>query len=117
MNQLIDGLLMEAQRAALAERRTEARHALVRPVQISLSGADGCSGFSKNLSKQGVGVIVDRELLIGTIATLSIHSLSSRPVHLKCELRWLDPFGKGWWLSGWKFLGIAPPGSVQRFQK
>lgn len=117
MNQLIDGLLMEAQRAALAERRTEARHALVRPVQISLSREDGCSGFSKNLSKQGIGVIVDRDLAVGTIATLSIHSLSSQPVHLKCELRWSDPFGKGWWLSGWKFLSVASAASVSGNQR
>lgn len=114
MNQVIDRLLMEAQKAVLAERRTEARHALVRPVQISLGGQDGCAGFSKDLSKQGIGVIVDRDLAIGKIATLSIHSLSSQPVHLRCELRWSDPFGKGWWLSGWKFLSVAPAGTVVR---
>lgn len=112
MNQVIDGLLLESQRAKLAERRTEARHELVRPVKVFFGRNDSCSGFSKNLSKQGIGIIVDRELPVGTIATLSIHSLTSHPVNLKCELRWIDRFGKGWWMIGWKFLSVAAPASV-----
>lgn len=112
MNQVIDRLLLECQRAKLTERRTEARHELVRPVKVFLSGSESCSGFSKNLSKQGIGVIVDRELAAGTIATLSIHSLTSQPVHLLCELRWQDSFGKGWWMAGWKFLRVASAASV-----
>lgn len=114
MNQVIDRLLLESQRAKLAERRTEARHELVRPVKVFFGSNDSCSGFSKNLSKQGIGVIVDRELSVGTIAALSIHSLTSQPVNLKCELRWIDAFGKGWWMVGWKFLSIAPHVSVMR---
>lgn len=112
MNQVIDRLLLESQRAKLAERRTEARHELVRPVKIFFGNTDSCSGFSKNLSKQGIGVILDRELSVGMIAALSIHSLTSASVNLKCELRWIDPFGKGWWMAGWKFLCVAPPASV-----
>ncbi|MEP3479306.1 MAG: PilZ domain-containing protein [Fuerstiella sp.] len=114
MNQVIDRLLLESQRAKLAERRTEARHELVRPVNVLWGSNDSCSGFSKNLSKQGIGIIVDQELSVGTIACLSIHSLTSQPVNLKCELRWIDPYGKGWWILGWKFLSIAPPASVIR---
>lgn len=114
MNQVIDRLLLESQRAKLAERRTEARHELVRPVKIFHSTIEECSGFSKNLSKQGIGVIIDQRLTVGMIATLSIHSLTSQPVNLKCELRWVDPFGKDWWTTGWKFLSVAPAASVLR---
>lgn len=114
MNQVIDRLLLESQRAKLAERRTEARHDLVRPVKIFHSTISSCSGFSNNLSKQGIGVIIQQQLSVGMIAALSIHCLTSQPVNLKCELRWIDPFGKGWWMSGWKFLSVAPAASVMR---
>ncbi len=114
MNQLINQLLAESQRAKLTERRTEARHELVRPVNIYLGDDDSCFGFSKNLSKQGIGVIIDEEFSVGIIASLSIHSLNGQPANLKCELRWIDRFGAGWWMTGWKFLSVAPAASIFR---
>ena len=78
MNQLINQLLAESQRAKLTERRTEARHELVRPVNIYLGDDDSCFGFSKNLSKQGIGVIIDEEFSVGIIACLLYTSPSPR---------------------------------------
>lgn len=105
----IERLLMEAQRAKLTERRTEPRHAFVRPVRITLNADESFDGFSKDLSKQGIGVITSSEIAQGKMAVLTIHSTSHYPVHLKCELRWCDAFGKGWFLTGWKFLSSAAP--------
>ena len=107
MNQDIDRLLLEAQRAKYTERRTEPRHPLVRPVQIFVGNDPGVLAFCKDMSKQGVGIITNLELKVGTVAVLTIHSTSGTPVHLKCEVRWSDPFGKGWFLTGWKFLSSA----------
>ena len=105
----VDALLSEAQRAKLTERRTEPRHPFVRPVVITVGRDPGTQAFSKDLSKQGIGVVTDQEYPERTIAVLTIHSTTSHPVHLKCELRWSDPFGKGWYLTGWKFIGTAAP--------
>lgn len=111
MLEQIDRLLHEAQRARFTERRTEARHPFARPVRIKLS--DGVvSAFSKDVSKQGMGIIVDRPFKMGTIATVAIHSTHHTPVTLKCEVRWCDKFGAGWFLTGWKFVSVAP-GLVQ----
>jgi hypothetical protein len=107
MNADIDKLILEAQRAKLIERRTEPRHPFVRPVQMYLGKEAAVLAFSKDMSKQGIGVITDMELEAGTIAVLTIHSTSHTPVTLKCELRWSDKFGKGWFLTGWKFLSSA----------
>lgn len=109
MQEDIDRLLMEAQRAKFTERRTEPRHAFVRPVKISIGREPSVAAFSKDLSKQGIGVITSAELEIGTIAVLTIHSTTHYPVHVKCDLRWSDPFGKGWFLTGWKFISSAAP--------
>lgn len=107
MNLDIDKLLLEAQRSKLSERRTEPRHAFVRPVHIYIGKEAAVLAFSKDMSKQGIGVITDVELEVGTIAVLTIHSTSHTPVTLKCEVRWVDKFGKGWFLTGWKFISSA----------
>lgn len=107
MNEDINKLIIEAQRSRYTERRTEPRHPFVRPVQMYLGKEDVILTFSKDMSKQGIGIITDRELTVGTIAVLTIHSTSHTPVTLKCEVRWIDKFGKDWFLTGWKFLSSA----------
>ena len=104
----VDRLLMEAQRAKRTERRTEPRHPFTRPVYIYVQREAGVLAFAKDMSKQGIGIITNLNLKVGTIAVLKIHSTSHTPVHLKCEIRWSDEFGKGWYLTGWKFISVAP---------
>ncbi|MEQ9409660.1 MAG: PilZ domain-containing protein [Fuerstiella sp.] len=108
MENEIERLLLEAQRSKFIERRTEPRHPFVRPVMIHLRDEPAIQAFSKDLSKQGIGMITDRQFKPGTMAVLAIHSATHNPVYVKCELRWSDPFGKGWFLTGWKFLSSAP---------
>lgn len=105
----IERLLLEAQRSRFTERRTEPRHAFVRPVKVYLKDQPPFQAIAKDLSKQGIGILTDRELPQQTVAVLTIHSTSQFPVHVKCELRWSDKFGKGWFLTGWKFIGSAAP--------
>ena len=104
----VDRLLMEAQRARFTERRTEPRHSFARPVHIHIGREPGVLAFSKDMSKQGLGLITNHELAAGTVAVLKIHSTTGRPVHLKCELRWSDSYGADWYLTGWKFMSAAP---------
>ncbi len=113
MQEQIEQLILEAQRARFNERRTEPRHAFVRPVLIFEGDALGFPGFSRDLSNLGIGVVTEKEYPLGSIAVLRIHSTISYPVFLRSEVRWCDPYGKGWYLIGWKFLSVAapPPGA------
>lgn len=83
----------------------------MRPVRIRIVGDEENEflGYSKNISPVGIGLILPDEFPRGTIATLSIHSLENLHVHLRAELRWSEPFGTGWFLSGWKLLAEAKP--------
>ena len=107
MQEEIDRLLSEIQRLRLNERRTEPRHSFVRPVQIHFSHGPSLSAFSKDMSAQGIGMICNVTMNIGSLATLEIHSTHGAPVILRSEVRWCVPYGTGWFLVGWKFIGIA----------
>lgn len=65
------------------------------------------TGFSKDMSNQGIGVVCDVMIKAGSLATLEIHSTKGDPVILKSEVRWCDPYGTGWFLIGWKFLATG----------
>ena len=107
MQEEIERLLFEAQRSRLSERRTEARHTFVRPVRITLPHGPEVPAFSKDISAQGIGVICATAISVGALATMEIHSTKGEPVFLRCEARWCDPFGKGWFLIGFKFIGTG----------
>ena len=107
MQDEIDRLMMEIQRSRYTERRTEARQPFVRPVRIHPLHGPTARVFSKDMSSQGIGVISDVPFPTGTVATLEIHSMQGDPVFLRSEARWSDAYGKGWFLIGWKFIGLA----------
>jgi hypothetical protein len=107
MQEYIDKLLMEIQRSKFTERRTESLQSFVRPVVIHLPHGPSIRAFSKHLSSQGIGVITENSFQPGSLATLEIHSMHGDAVLLRSEVRWCDPYGKGWYLIGWKFIGIG----------
>ena len=59
MQEEINRLLSEIQRSRLSERRTEPRHAFVRPVKIHFPHGPTLSAFSKDISAQGIGIVCD----------------------------------------------------------
>jgi hypothetical protein len=107
MQEEIERLLLEIQRAKYTERRTEPRQPFARPVQIHFPNGPIVRAFSKDLSAMGIGIISDASFPSGAIATLEIHSTISESVILRAEVRWCDGYGKGWYLLGWKFLSIG----------
>jgi hypothetical protein len=107
MQEEIDRLLYEIQRAKLSERRTEPRHAFVRPVQICFPHGPNLAAFSKDMSAQGIGIICNTTMTVGSLAILEIHSTQGAPLVVRSEVRWCDPYGKGWFLVGWKFIALA----------
>ncbi len=107
MQEQIDKLLMEIQRSKFTERRTEPRQPFARPVVIHLPHGPSIRAFSKDLSAQGIGVITDTSFQPNSLATLEIHSMHGDPILLRSEARWCDAYGKGWFLVGWKFMGLG----------
>jgi PilZ domain len=107
MQKEIDWLLMEIQQASYSERRTEPRQNLVRPIKIHRRQEKPILAFSKDLSSQGMGTIVDVPFESGTLATVEIHCMTGEPIYLRCEVRWCDAYGSGWYQVGWKFIGTG----------
>lgn len=107
MQAQLDQMLMEIHRAKYRERRTELRESFVRPVSVYIGSDEPLTTFSKNVSRQGIAIVSRRQLEPGTIATLRIHSLERQNLCFRCEVRWCDPYGDGWFVSGWKFVSIG----------
>lgn len=109
MQEEIDRLLAEVQRAKLSDRRTEPRQPFVRPVKVHFVNGPSLSAFSKDISAQGIGIVCEIIMKTGSLATLEIHSTKGDPVLLRSEVRWCDPYGQGWFLIGWKFIAAGAP--------
>ena len=107
MQEEIDRLLTEIQRAKLSDRRTEPRQPFARPIKIHLPHGPTQIAFSKDMSAQGIGIVCHDAINIGSMATLEIHSTKGAPVFLRSEVRWCDAYGPGWYLVGWKFIAIG----------
>lgn len=105
----IDGLLREHQATVVSdERRSVGRKPFMRPVKIEIDrGRIELQAFSRDVSPKGISLVFDRELNAGQIATLSIHRLFGAPTVIRAELRWCESFGKGWFVSGWRFLDLG----------
>ena len=91
---------------AESERRSSHRTPFVRPVIIKFidAGKKSPIAFSKNISPVGIGLILEEAIPEGTLATLTIESARDRCVRIRSELRWCEPFGNGWHITGWKFI-------------
>lgn len=104
----VDTLLKEHQAATLRERRAVDRQPFVRPVQVLLQrGETVLTGFTRDVSRNGVSLICDQEVRPGMMAVLQIHSLKGPPIEIRAEARWCDTFGAKWFATGWYFIESA----------
>jgi len=100
---LVEGIVDE-EVTAVRERRSAHRTSLVRPVIVQVSGSESIFCFSRTISVQGMGIIMQNPPWLGTIATVHIHKLKGEPLVMRSELRWCEPFGDEWFATGWNFL-------------
>ena len=89
-----------------SDRRSVHRTPFVRPVTVRITGGEEKEtiAFSKNISPAGIGLILEDAMPEGTVATLDIHTSKGKPVQIRSELRWCEPFGNGWHITGWRFI-------------
>lgn len=101
----IDELLKEHQATVMKERRAVDRQPFVRPVRVLIQRGDlVIEGFTRDISRNGISLILPREVHPGMIAVLAVHSLYGRSFEVRAENRWCDGFGSDWFASGWYFL-------------
>ena len=102
----VEQLLREMQGELLRERRACDRKPFVRPIKFVTVRVQGEShdGFSRDISAQGIGVISRVQWQPNAIATIKIHRLKGKEVAVKAEARWSEPYGDGWFVTGWSFL-------------
>lgn len=125
IQRVIDEILKEDARYNQSENRSAHRENLVRHVSIELrqteqtsaskvgdsqadDKADSTSGFSRNVSATGIGLITKFQIDDKSVAVLSIERLgpNSKPATILSECRWCRPYGNNWFLSGWQFISL-----------
>jgi len=102
----VEGLLKENESELLADRRSVRRTPFTRPVQMA-AGRDRDKlhdGFTRDISAVGVGIISGVQWPDRTVAQLTIHSTKGKPLVVEAEARWTQPYGNGWFLTGWAFV-------------
>ena len=104
--QIVDRLVDMAQAADMADRRTDQRYPFFQPVSLSIDGGGrnrfSFSAFSRDISADGMGLLHNMPLRPGE-AVLKVYE-DSGEVAIPCEIKWCEPCGEGWFLSGVRFL-------------
>ncbi len=102
----IKELLREDARYTLTEMRSRYRENLVVPVIVHHSEKESFSGFSRNISEAGICIITEHPISDDSVADLDIYRLGGPSIRVTSNVRWCRPFGKHYYMSGWKFMNL-----------
>ena len=94
-----DILIQEATRA-FTERRKYGRLPLLQPVLVQDSNAETYSAFTRDISKNGIGVLHGFELEVGDVVTIVTRSQDDGVLEMRVRVRWCISTGHGWYMSG-----------------
>jgi hypothetical protein len=92
----------------LTERRATPRHPCFAPVSLSPSGntRQCLSAFSRDVSRDGVGLLHSMQLNRGAIYTVVLkHPAGELRQH--AQVMWCRPMGEGWYVSGLRFVKVS----------
>ena len=105
---VVQALLNEDQLFSLRERRHHTRESFVRQVTLVMLERPNTrlTGFTRNLSLNGLGLIHKFPVDVDQKALLSIHRLWDSPIVLKCDVCWTNDGQPGWYQSGWNILSV-----------
>ena len=112
--EVVQALLNEDQLFSLRERRDQARQNFVRPVRMVFGHKPGqiLSGFTRDLSDKGIGLIHKFEIARGDRALITINRLWDEPVALNCIVAWCAKSENGWFQSGWQIDSVESTGTL-----
>ena len=86
------------------ELRSTYRENLVVPVRVFFNDGTFEDTFSRNISPLGMCLIGKQIVSSNQSVELEIYRLRAEPERVSAILRWCKPFGKKYFMSGWKFL-------------
>jgi hypothetical protein len=98
-------ILREARHNEKMEGRNDARHPFFRPVSIR-DGDIRLSGFSRDVSETGIGLLHNFELTLGEVE-VRVPTDQGVSVHVRTRITWCTPIGEGWYISGGEFVAIT----------
>ncbi len=106
--EVVQALLNEDQLFSMREKRATSRQSFVRQVSIVYCSqpTQRRTGFTRDLSDSGIGLIHKFPVQTGDKAFVTIHRLWDAPIVLKCEACWSSPEQQGWHTSGWSILSV-----------
>jgi hypothetical protein len=112
-DQLIEGLVQEANAATIAEQRLRQRLPFFRPASITLDDAESTefSGFTRDISSGGVGLLHQTPLDMESV-NVGIWTVTGRRDDICLKIRWCNSVGQGWYVSGGQFTGLSVQQSV-----
>jgi hypothetical protein len=109
LQEIVYELLADAREAA-EEQRKEKRQPFFGPaiVVVEESGERrSYSSFCRDISPTGIGLLHNMELKTGEVVVKVVRK-SGTEVCFRSVLLWCRPCGKGWFVSGARFLDLAP---------
>lgn len=107
-HEIISALLNEDGLFSLEERRTNARRSFVRPVSLVFGDtpSESLTGFTRDLSDSGVGLMHKFAVDRGDVATITIGRTWDGPISMRCRVCWCVVGQSGWYQSGWRILSV-----------
>ncbi len=101
----MESLLIEAK--ADEGNRCKLRMPYFKPVIIEVGGDSPIrmTGFSRDLSVMGVGLLHDIELPPGEVI-LTFNVAGEGDIRLLTNIHWCKSVGQGWYISGGEFRGV-----------
>jgi hypothetical protein len=101
----IHELILEAHQDNLRDRRATPRFPFFRRIAIRMPGAEPVA-FSREISSLGIGMLHNVELELGEVE-LAIPNKRGLSIRVRTRIRWCQPCGEGWYISGGEFVGAA----------
>lgn len=104
----VDRLLKDPHSVDQRDRRDEQRQPFFRPVTIIDASDNSVSAFALDISSHGIRFVHSNPVEEGAV-TIVICSHSEDPVKLQTDIEWCEvqPWGRGWYMCGGRFLGLA----------
>lgn len=106
IERLIKEIVRDDARYVLTEMRSMHRENLVVPVTLIFKDGARQNAFSRNISAVGVCLIGKEPIAENQVVDLEIYRLNGKPDRVSADVRWCKPFGKEYYMSGWKFLQV-----------
>lgn len=110
---IADTWLQMAARDLTSNRRLR-RVPFFRPITIATRSRNNqcLTGFSRDISPTGIGLLHRRQL-DESCTSIEIPTAVGGRASICVEIKWCEPCGQGWYLSGAKFLGLRTRQSLK----